>query len=85
MADIEALSRHARWRRVNASLAPVDRGRLVLPATSGSRVGVCELDYQRNLFACPETIYPGFDTAEWHGGKAKGRSILCWRRHAKSA
>jgi len=54
-----------------------DEGRLVVAVTSSFRVGVWELDYQRNLFARPETIYPGFNTALRSAAIARdGRTIV---------
>ena len=59
------------------ALAQADGGRLVVAVTSGFRVGVWELDYQRNLFTRPETIYPGFNTALSSASISKeGRTIL---------
>ena len=59
------------------AVTQADGGRLVIAVTSGFRIGVWELDYQRNLFARPETIYPGFNTALSSASISKdGRTIL---------
>jgi len=59
------------------AMTQADEGRLVVAVTSGFRVGVWELDYQRNLFARPETIYPGFNTGLRSAAIARdGRTIV---------
>jgi hypothetical protein len=59
------------------AITQADAGRLVVAVTRGFRIGVWELDYQRNLFARPETIYPGFNTALSSASISKdGRTIL---------
>jgi hypothetical protein len=59
------------------AVTQADAGRLVVAVTRAFRVGVWELDHQRNLFARPETIYPGFNTALRSAAVARdGRTIV---------
>lgn len=59
------------------AVTQADGGRLVIEVTSGFRIGGWELDYQRNLFARPETIYPGFNTVLSSASiSMDGRTIL---------